>query len=131
MDCGLDGKTFHKPSLCKPQFAADCDLSTIVQRFLKTGQLPNVGSRRPIEGDFTGVGDFQSIQDSTARLTQDFEQLPSEEREKYNNDPAVWLESINVNSHNEVTATASDTAVSDDNTLSDDSVSSQTSEGVS
>ncbi len=91
-DCGLDGLTFKLPSRCKPQFAADCDLHTIVERFMKTGQLPQSPNRQPIEGDFTQVDDFQQIQDRCAALRQQFDQLPLEVRNQFNNDPVAWFE---------------------------------------
>lgn len=62
-DCGLDGLTFKRPSLVKSQFGDECDLNKIVQRFLKTGALPNLAVRQPLP-----------IQDATL-LPQDFAEL--------------------------------------------------------
>lgn len=90
-DCGIDGLTFKKPSLCKPQFAADCDLHTIVDRFMRTGQLPQSSQRQSLEGDFTQVDDFQTIQDRCVSLRQQFDTLPLEVRNKFNNDPVAWF----------------------------------------
>ena len=58
IDCGLDGLTFTKPSLTKPQFADECDLSLIVRRFLRTGQLPDSVSRPQIEDATDMPSDF-------------------------------------------------------------------------
>lgn len=99
-DCGIDGLTFKKPSLCKPQFASDCDLHTIVDRFMRTGQLPESSRRQPLEGDFTQVEDFQAIQDRCVSLRQQFEMMPLEVRNKFNNDPVAWASSVLDNNPN-------------------------------
>lgn len=90
-DCGLDGLTFHLPSRTKPQFASDCDLSTIVRRFLKTGELPQL-HHKPEISDATVVSDnlFDALEPAV-KARQEFDQLPLEERNKYNNDPEAWV----------------------------------------
>lgn len=91
MDCGIDGLTFKRPSLVKPQFADECDLKGIVKRFLKTGQLPAVNSRPTISSDENLPDSFQALMDATTSVRQQFDVLPLEVRNLYNNDPEAWL----------------------------------------
>lgn len=90
LDCGLDGLTFTEPTLCKFEFAADCDLKNIIERFLQTGQLPE--ARDATSGDvINSPRDFQELQDKVAACRQQFDRLPPDEREKYGNDVEAWL----------------------------------------
>ena len=89
-DCGLDGLTFTEPSLCKFEFASDCDIHNIIDRFLRTGQLPQERVGQSL--DVTGMPkSYQDMQDRIAVARQDFEQLPLDEQVKYGNVEA-WLE---------------------------------------
>lgn len=90
-DCGLAGLTFRQPSLVRPQFAADSDLSTIVRRFLKDGTLPDSRPASPIT-DVTGLPQsFQELMDQNRSIVEQFDMLPLEERQKYNNSCENWL----------------------------------------
>lgn len=91
MDCGIDGLTFTQPSLCKSQFADECDLGGIVKRFIRTGELPQFKQRPTIE-DATNLPDdfFEAMQPAT-EVRQMFDQLPLEVRNKFNNDPELWF----------------------------------------
>lgn len=93
MDCGLTGLTFNDPSLCKPQFARECDLHYIIDSFMKTGRLPaSCSVHTPSYQDAIDVpDDWQELQDRTIHIKQDFEQLPIDERLKFANDPLAWF----------------------------------------
>lgn len=93
-DCGLDGLTFRRPSLVRPQFAADSDLSTIVRRFLKDGTLPEMRSAATIEDATNLPQDFQTLMEQNAEVRQRFEMLPSDVRQKFNNSVDNWLASM-------------------------------------
>lgn len=91
-DCGLGGLTFTEPSLTKPQFAKECDLHTIIDRFMRTGQLP-ASSPRPTIDDATGSpGSFDELMQTVVSVRQTFDALPEEERAKFDNDPDAWLQ---------------------------------------
>lgn len=93
-DCGLSGLTFTEPSLTKPQFAKECDLHTIIDRFMRTGQLP-ASSPRPTIDDATGSpGSFDELMQNAVAVQQSFDALPADERAKFDNDPAVWLQAL-------------------------------------
>lgn len=91
MDCGLDGLTFTQPSLCKPQFAAECDLGGIVKRFIRTGELPQFRQRPTIEDASAIPDDFFAAMQPATEVRQMFDQLPLEVRNKFNNDPEAWF----------------------------------------
>ena len=92
IDCGLDGLTFTKPSLTKPQFADDCDLSVIVRRFLRTGQLPDTPSRPQIDDATEMSPDFFEALEPAVKAQQQFDLLPLEVRNRFNNDALLWFE---------------------------------------
>lgn len=94
IDCGLDGLTFHLPSLVQPQFAADCDLSGIVKRFLRTGQLPDTVNRPTIDDALDMPDDFGDLMERTRSVQQRFDLLPLAVRNEFNNDPELWLASL-------------------------------------
>ena len=96
IDSGLTGVTFTRPSLVKPQFADECDLSKIVSRFIRSGELPNLAVRRPLSvQDIISIDtDFGTIQLQRVKVIQAFEQLPLETREKFLHDPERWLDSL-------------------------------------
>lgn len=98
IDSGLTGVTFTRPSLVKPQFADECDLSKIVSRFIRSGELPNLAVRRPLSVQDTVDmdTDFDMIQLKRVKVIQAFEQLPLEIREKFLHDPERLLDSLTV-----------------------------------
>ena len=91
MDCGIDGLTFTRPSLVKSQFAADCDLSNIVRKFIRTGELPQQRMRPNIGSDAAYPVDYQALQDTLAAARSNFELLPQDERDKFAS-VEDWLE---------------------------------------
>lgn len=91
IDCGLDGLTFTEPSLCKPQFADDCDLSIIIRRFLKTGELPQSQVKTSLPDGFDLSQNVFEVIEPAVKLRQEFDQLPLDERNRFNNDPESWI----------------------------------------
>lgn len=94
MDCGLDGITFKEPSLCRPERAAECDISNIVNRFMRTGELPQMVQRPTIDTTDGLPSSYEEMMQTTTAVRQRFDALPLEERNKYNNDPLAWIESL-------------------------------------
>lgn len=94
MDCGIDGITFNEPSLCRPERAAECDISNIVTRFMRTGELPQMVSRPTIDATDGLPSSYEEMMQTTTVVRQRFDALPLEERNKYNNDPLAWVESL-------------------------------------
>ena len=94
MDCGLKGLTFTDPSLTRQEFAGECSIQFIVRQFLKTGVLPNTVSRPSYDSDEGLPVDYQELQDRFVQARELFDQLPLEERNRFNNDPETWVMSF-------------------------------------
>lgn len=74
-------------------FADDSDINTIVNRFLKTGQLPpNV--RVPEYADFEGILDFHDAMNAVRVAQEDFDRLPAQLRARFHNNPQELLEFV-------------------------------------
>ena len=75
----------------KSEFAAECDINNIVARVAKGALMPS-GSRTPLFGDFSEVADFTTAQTLIAEANAEFEQLPSDIREKFGNDVSALMD---------------------------------------
>lgn len=80
------GLVTPEPTRAQQQFIEECDINTIVRRFGLTGQLPE-NLRVPVEGDFTGVTDFQSAMNLIRQAEAAFMELPADVRTRFRNDP--------------------------------------------
>ena len=69
----------------------ECDINFIMQKFGRTGQLP-VMSSLPLNGDFTGVFDFQSAMNLIVEAERSFMSLPADLRSRFGNDPAKFVD---------------------------------------
>lgn len=90
-DTGLHCK---EPTLTQQQFKEEADINYIAERFLKTGQLPQV-PQMPTPGDFEGIFDFQTAMNTIAHAKQEFMKLPAKVRSRFDNDPAKLLQFLN------------------------------------
>ena len=92
-DSGLQGLTFKRPTLAKSQFCQECDLTLIVNRFLKTGQLPSLSGRVPIHGDFTDApDDYAQLQETICDIKNRFAGEPKELRERLHDSVENYIE---------------------------------------
>lgn len=71
----------------------DSDINVIVRRFGVTGQvrLPNV---EPFYGDFSMVEDYQTAMNLMIQAQRSFDQLPSDMRRRFGNDPAQLIDFV-------------------------------------
>lgn len=82
------------PSLTQQQFKEECDINTIMNKYIKTGEFRALTGKGGIYADFSEIKDLQSMLD-TVRLAQDaFASLPAQVRQRFANDPAQLLEFI-------------------------------------
>lgn len=72
----------------------DCDVNVIVDRFMKTGVMPNMEGN-PIYGDFASVPDYQNALDLVARAQEQFDGLDAKTRKRFDNDPLAFLDFVN------------------------------------
>lgn len=77
-------------SRTKQSEVPDSDINKIVDRFMKTGLLPQI-DRPPMSGDFAGVSSFQEAQDLILLAKNSFAGLPADLRAKFQNDPANFI----------------------------------------
>lgn len=86
--------SFDGESLTEQYHRDDCDIHTILKRYLKTGVLP-INEVVPQYGDFSDVTSFQEAQNIIKRTREYFESLPSRIREQFDNDTGTFLRFVN------------------------------------
>jgi len=75
----------------KSEFADEANINNIVKRCMNGAAMPT-GGRTPLFGDFSEVADFTSAQTLIAQANAEFEQLPSDVREKFGNDVSSLMD---------------------------------------
>ena len=78
-------------SLTQQQFKEESDINTIVDRFMKSGVLPDP-VLMPQYVDFEGVFDFQSAMNVVRQADENFMRLDAKVRARFNNSPQEFLE---------------------------------------
>lgn len=78
-------------SLTQQQFFAESDINTIVDRFMKSGVLPEA-ARMPQYLDYEGVFDFQSAMNVVRQADENFARLDARVRARFQNSPQVFLD---------------------------------------
>jgi phage internal scaffolding protein len=92
---GDEGIKFEDESLTQQHFAQEADINVIMAYYQRTGILGdplNPGTDAPMFGDFSNVQDFQKAQNAIIEANRAFMSLPSDVREKFNNDPGKLIE---------------------------------------
>lgn len=79
------------PGMAQQQFRDECDINTIVRRFGLTGEMP-VSARMPSYGDFTGISDYREALHAVRDAEASFMELPAPVRERFRNDPALFVD---------------------------------------
>lgn len=88
----VDGIRDFGPSATKQEFKDECDLNTLMSRYRDVGLLP--AGRTVQYGDFTGVDDYQQAQNIILAARDQFNSLPSAQRERFRNDPVEFLKFV-------------------------------------
>jgi len=88
------GLKCEDPSLTQQQFAEEADINTIVDRFMRTGVMPE-GVGVPSYQDYDGVFDFQTAQNAIRSAQENFFKMPAEVRARFQHSPQVFLEFFN------------------------------------
>lgn len=78
-------------SLTQQQFADESDINNIVDRFMKTGHLPDPVSM-PQYVDYEGVFDFQSAMNVVRQADENFMRTDAKVRSRFHNSPQEFLE---------------------------------------
>lgn len=78
----------------KQSFAEECDINTIMARYMSTGELPELDQRAPQYLDVSAGIDFQESMEFIAGAKTLFNELPSELRGRFENDPRQFLDFV-------------------------------------
>lgn len=75
----------------KQSFKDECDINNVMNRYLSTGEVPVLNERAPQYLDVTGI-EFQEKMEFIAGAKTLFQELPSSIRNRFQNDPAQFLD---------------------------------------
>lgn len=80
-----------EPTRTQQQFKDECDVNVIAKNFGMTGRLPQ-NVRMPSYDDFCDVVDYQTALNAARRASQSFMEMPANVRERFKNDPQLFLD---------------------------------------
>ncbi|WNK13539.1 MAG: internal scaffolding protein [Microvirus sp.] len=83
--------SFTGPGRTKQEFKDDCDINTLMAKYLRTGQMDHVNQMLPQFHDVSDI-DFQAAQNLIADAATLFEGIPSAIRNRFDNDPGKLLD---------------------------------------
>ncbi|QXP08377.1 MAG: internal scaffolding protein [Arizlama microvirus] len=83
--------TFTGPGRTKQSFKDECDINTLMAKYLKTGHMDHVNQALPRFESVSEV-DFQSAQNLIADAKSMFENIPSAIRSRFDNEPGKLLD---------------------------------------
>lgn len=76
----------------KQSMRDECDVNMIIKKYRQTGVMTHVQKGVPQYGDFSDVGDYAGCLAIVRRGEEIFAALPSAIREKFRNDPALFVD---------------------------------------
>lgn len=79
------------PTLAQQSARDEADINVIVDRFMKTGLMPEV-STMPQFGDFTGISNYHESLNNVIAAQEAFDSLPAKIRSRFDNDPAQFMD---------------------------------------
>lgn len=81
-----------KDSLTKPEFAHEADINRIMERYNRTGVLPDTARLAAAQyGDFSQVPNYLEMHEKIMHADALFAALPAKLRKEFNNDPHQFL----------------------------------------
>jgi phage internal scaffolding protein len=78
----------------KQEFKAQCDINKILRKHDKTGLITHVNIATARFDDFTSSVGFHEAMTMVTAAQKSFDELPSDVRKKFGNDPAEFLAAI-------------------------------------
>lgn len=70
----------------------ECDINTILKRYLQTGYINHAKQHAGTYVDFSGICDFQGTMEKINLAREVFESVPSGIRKQFDNDPGKYLD---------------------------------------
>lgn len=80
-----------EPTRTKQSFKDECDINHIMRNYRDRGLLPQGTTKTARYGDFSTVDDYLQAQNLILRAQRQFSELPSEVRDRFQNDPTRFL----------------------------------------
>jgi len=80
----------------------ECDINRIIKTFTKTGVITHGTARAPVYGDVFDVPNYQEHLNQILAAQSAFEALPAEVRKIFDNDPAKFVEGVDLPEHKEI-----------------------------
>lgn len=87
-----DATPVGEESLTHIECLQECDINYLVKRYTQTGSWGNGDDRLPIDGLNGFTGDFQQMMDQLVEAQNAFDELPSNIRDRFANDPGRLLD---------------------------------------
>lgn len=78
--------------LVQQNMAAECDINNIMAKYQKTGELTHLAAIAGQYGDFSDVTDYKTGLERIYAADDLFMELPSSIRDRFDNDPAQFVE---------------------------------------
>lgn len=90
----VTGEVTRPPSMTKQSFVEECDINNILREYSASGQLRHISARaeQGMYADLPDQADFQTALNIVLEGQAAFASLPSKVRNRFNNDPAEFLE---------------------------------------
>lgn len=80
------------PSMTRQEFAEECDVNVLMERYEKVGGMFPANPAEPRYLDLTEVPDFQASMQMLIDAENAFMSLPAKVRREFDNDPAKFVE---------------------------------------
>lgn len=81
-------------SKTQQHYKKSCDINNIISKYRKTGILDTT-TRTPFFGDFSDIGDFQTVCNRIIEANERFKSLPGDIRDKFGGDVKALLAFVN------------------------------------
>lgn len=78
-------------SMTQEQFAQESEINNIIRSYDKNGVIEHINRGNAIYGDFSNITDFSEALDQIKQAQNEFQQIPSEIREKFQNDAGQFF----------------------------------------
>lgn len=84
---------FTQPTLAQQHSKEEVDINNIMKRYIKTGVIDHVTKYKPQYTENT-MQDYQTSQNIIIKADNMFQELPSQVRKQFDNDPGRFLEFV-------------------------------------
>lgn len=80
------------PSKTRQEFAEECDINVLMERYEKGGAITHVNKAMPIYMDVTALPDLRGALDIMREASLAFASLPARARREFDNDPQLFVD---------------------------------------